>query len=155
MVLVGGRVEQLWGTLGVMLALLGENCAEGQRSCLLGCQSTNEADFRFLGVYIAHWYDHCWDLGFPQGFPTKLVTNLVLVGRGRRAMGIHGLLLALLGENCAEGQGSCLLGCQSTNEADLRFLGVYIASCNDHFSALGFPWVFPQNWSIIWCWVGG
>ena len=87
-------------------------------------------------------------MGFPQGFPTKLVTNLVLVGRGRRAMGIHGLLLALLGENCAEGQGSCLLGCQSTNEADLRFLGVYIASCNDHFSALGFPWVTAMIWGF-------
>ena len=69
MVLVGERVEQLWGMLGVLLALLGENCAEGQRSCLLGCQSTNEADVRFQGVYIASCNDHFSALGFPRVFP--------------------------------------------------------------------------------------
>ena len=139
MVLVGWRVEQLWGLLGVLLALLWENCAEGQGSCLLGCQSTNEADLRFLGVYIASCNDHFSALGFPRvtamiwgfprislGFPSKLVSNLVLVGRVEQLWGMLGVLLSLLGENCAEGQRSCLLGSQSTNEADIRVLGVYI-----------------------------
>ena len=140
MVLVGGRVEQLWGMLGVLLALLSENCAEGQGSCLLGCQSTNEADLRFLGVYIASCNDHFSALGFPRvtamiwgfprislGFPSKLVSNLVLVGRVEQLWGMLGVLLSLLGENCAEGQRSCLLGCQSTTEADQSFWVVYIA----------------------------
>ena len=33
---------------------------------------------------------------------------------------------------CVEGQRSCLLECQSRNEADLRFQGVYITYCNDY-----------------------
>ena len=53
---LGGRVEQLWVMLGVIGDISLENCTDCQGSCLLGCQSWNEADMKFWGAYIALWY---------------------------------------------------------------------------------------------------
>ena len=91
-------------------------------------------------------------LGFPrvfQGFSHKTGHQSGTGWEGRKAKGDVRIIASLAVRSCTDGQRSCLLGCQSTNEADIRFQRVYIASCNDHFSALGFPTKLVTNLLLV------
>ena len=48
-----GRTALRDGGIDISLDISLENCTDSQGSCLLGCQSWNEADMKILGVYIA------------------------------------------------------------------------------------------------------
>ena len=86
---------------------------------------------KIWGVYIAYGYEKVILPWVFPGFPPKLVSKFGTGRQSRTAImgGDDGIDISLdiSLENCMDSQGSCLLGCQSWNEADMKILGVYIA----------------------------